>query len=327
MLFLHGMGHYHPENLISNKFIDELDIGSDDEWIMERVGIRNRRTSLSLDYIKTTKNKDPRAASEASSITRAEAGKKAAAMAIERAGLAPSDIGWVISGTSTPELTIPAEAAIMAAELDIDAPCIDINSACSTFLVQLACIARMKPETMPPYVLVINPENYTHVVDYSDRAVAPIFGDGCSAAVISATIPSNRRFGMFNHNSNPSAWSRIKIPRSGHFTQDGRIVQGFAIRTATRALKNLMVSCDGVTHQIKFIGHQANRLMLDHVCERCGILSDNHWHNVTDHGNTGASSAPSVLSQNWNRLSTGDHIAMVVVGAGLTWAEAMLNIT
>ena len=327
MLYLHGMGHYHPENILTNDFLTGLDIGTDDEWIMERTGIKNRRTSLSLDYIKTTKNRDPRAASEASHVTRAESGKKAATMALERAEVSPVDIGWVISGTSTPECTIPAESAIMAAELNIDAPCLDINSACSTFLVQLAFIARMRPEATPSYILIINPENYTHVVDYSDRSVAPIFGDGCSAAVVSAIVPSNKLFERFHNDSDPSAWSRIKIPRSGHFTQEGRIVQGFAIRTATRALKNLMAAYDGENKQIKFIGHQANRLMLNHVCERCGIEDENHWYNVTDHGNTGASSAPSVLSQNWNNINSGDHIAMVVVGAGLTWAEAMLKIT
>ncbi len=327
MLYLHGIGHYHPENIVTNKFLTELDIGSNDDWIMERTGIKNRRTSLSLDYIKTTRNRDPRAASEASHITRAGAGKKAAGMALKRAGLLPADIGLVISGTSTPERTIPAESAIMAAELNIDAPCLDINSACSTFLVQLSFISKMRPEATPSYILVINPENYTHTVDYSDRSVAPIFGDGCSAAVISATIPSNQIFERFNHSSDPSAWSRIEIPRSGHFRQDGRAVQGFAIRTATRSLKNLIDGHDNGAGQIKFIGHQANRLMLNHVCERCGIREDNHWYNVTDHGNTGASSAPSVLSQNWHRIKSGDHIAMVVVGAGLTWAETMLKVT
>ncbi len=327
MLYLHGMGHCHPPNIISNAFITDLDIGSDDQWIMERVGIKTRRTSLSLDYIKTTKNKDPRAASEASLISRSEVAGKAARLAIERAGISSDDIGWVISGTSTPELTIPAESATIAAELNLDVPCLDINSACSTFLVQLAFISRMKPEETPDYILVVNPENYTHVVDYSDRSVVPIFGDGCSASVISATIRSNKQFDSFCHDSKPSSWSRIQIPQSGHFNQDGRAVQGFAIRTATRGLNSLIKSCEAETDTMKFIGHQANKLMLDHVSDRCGISSDNHWHNVMDFGNTGASSAPSVLSQNWERLRTGDHIAMVVVGAGLTWAESLLTIT
>jgi len=66
VLYIHGMGHYHPENVITNRFIEELDIGSSDEWIRERVGILARRTALSLEYIRATKNRDPRAAAEAS---------------------------------------------------------------------------------------------------------------------------------------------------------------------------------------------------------------------------------------------------------------------
>ena len=62
MIYLHGIGHFHPENVITNRFLEELEIGTDEAWIMERVGIRERRTVLSLDYIRQTKNRDPRAA-------------------------------------------------------------------------------------------------------------------------------------------------------------------------------------------------------------------------------------------------------------------------
>ena len=65
MLYLHSMGHFNPENIITNKFLEDLDIGTNNEWILERVGIQNRRTVLPLDYIKKTKNSDPRAAFEA----------------------------------------------------------------------------------------------------------------------------------------------------------------------------------------------------------------------------------------------------------------------
>ena len=77
-LYLHGLGHFHPENVISNRFLEELDIGTTQEWIMERVGIQERRTALSLDYIQATRNRDPRAALEASSHTNARIGAAAA---------------------------------------------------------------------------------------------------------------------------------------------------------------------------------------------------------------------------------------------------------
>ena len=229
MLYLHGVGHFHPENVITNKFLEELDIGISEEWIMERVGIQTRHTSLPLDYIKTTKNQDPRAAFEACLYTNAQSGARAARLAMERAGLKPEDVGMVVSGSSAPDYVIPAEAAIVAAELGIDVPCFDLNSACSSFGVQLKFLSDMRPETLPPYTLVVNPENFTRTIDYSDRRTAPLFGDGSSAAVVSACVPSNMVFEASFSDSNPLSWDKVRIPRMGHFSQNGSAVQGFAI--------------------------------------------------------------------------------------------------
>ena len=97
-LYLHGLGHFHPEVEITNRFLEELDIGTTDAWILERVGIRARRTLLPLDYIRDTRNRDPRMASEAQLYGNAETGRRAAEMAIARAGIDRRDIGMVIAG-------------------------------------------------------------------------------------------------------------------------------------------------------------------------------------------------------------------------------------
>ncbi|MCF8036748.1 MAG: ketoacyl-ACP synthase III [Desulfobacteraceae bacterium] len=326
MLYLHGLGHFYPENVITNQFLSELDIGSDEQWIMERVGIAARHTSLPLDYIRKTKNRDPRAASEASLHTRAGTGAAAAKMAMDRAGLCPADIGMVISGTSTPRYTIPAEASVIGGELGIEGPCFDINAACSTFGVQLSVLGAMAPAQTPSFILVVNPENYTHVVDYSDRRVAPLFGDGSSAAVISAREPAGKSFEAFSYGSRPDSWSKVRIPQGWHFYQDGSYVQRFAIRKATEGVRDLQAQYPESTDRIKFVGHQANLMMLNTVCRRCGIPESRHVHNVADYGNTGCSSAPGVLSQHWDNFSPGDHFAVAVVGSGLTWAHTMLKV-
>ena len=326
MVYLHGLGHFHPENIITNRFLDDLDIGSSEEWILERVGIRTRHTSLPLDYIKMTKNRDPHAAAEASIISNAKAGAFACRMALERAGLKPDDVGLLISGSSAPEHVSPAEAATVAAELDIDVPCFDLNSACSTFGMQITMISKMNPSEMPPYMLVVTPESLTHTVDYSDRTAAPLFGDGSTAAVVSLSEPSNMTFHACHYESKPTSWDKVRIPRFGYFTQDGNAVQGFAIRKTTDALRHLQTAFPVNENKFKFVGHQANLGMLRTVCERCDISEENHWHNVTDFGNTGCSSAPAVLSQNWKRFNPGDHIALVVVGSGLTWVHMILKI-
>src|SRR5260221_1007669 len=135
-MFLHAIGHFHPENLITNAFLQELGLETDETWILDRVGIRTRHTVLPLDYIRQTKNRDVRAAQEAALYSNAETGKRAALMALERAGLKPSDIGMVISGGCAPDECIPAEACRVAESLNIDAPALDINSACSSFAAQ-----------------------------------------------------------------------------------------------------------------------------------------------------------------------------------------------
>ena len=117
MVYLHGLGHFHPENVITNRFLADLDIGTTEDWIMERVGIETRRTILPLDYLRETKNADPRATCEARLYSNAQMGARAARMALERAGLSVDDIGMVISGSSVPEFLTPSEAATVAGEL------------------------------------------------------------------------------------------------------------------------------------------------------------------------------------------------------------------
>jgi 3-oxoacyl-[acyl-carrier-protein] synthase-3 len=321
MMYLHGLGHFHPENVITNRFLEDLDIGTSNDWIMERVGIRERRTSLPLDYIRDTKNSDTRAAYEAGIYTNAQTGAVAARRALAQAGIAPGDIGLVISGSSAPDHVTPSEAATVAAELEIEAPCFDINAACSTFGVQLSFLSRMRPESLPPYILVVNPENLTRCIDYADRNTAVLFGDGSTAAVVSATIPSRLHLLESDCASKPASWQKAIIPRTGYFQQDGNAVQGFAIRKMTEAVRTVQETCNG--RRLIFVGHQANLSVLNTVCERTAIPDDCHWRNVTMFGNTGCSGAPAVVSQHWHDLRPGDFLIMALVGAGLTWSSLM----
>ena len=323
-LYLHGLGHCHPENVITNRFLEDLDIGTTQEWIMERVGIQERRTALSLDYIQATRNRDPRAALEASSHTNARIGAAAARMALDRAGLGPEDIGLVVSGSSAPDHVTPAEAAVVAAELDIEAPCFDMNAACATFGVQMHFLSGMRPEALPPYVLVVNPESLTRCVDYSDRNTAVLFGDGGTAAVVSAAVPSRIHVQDCRCDARPSAWRKASIPRTGYFRQEGNAVQGFAIRRMTDTVRMLQDSHGRNGHRFLFAGHQANLGILQTVCARTGIAEDHHWHNVVRFGNAGCSGAPAAVSQRWGDLKPGDRLAMAFVGAGLSWASLML---
>lgn len=317
-LYLHGLGHFHPENVIDNAFLESLDIGTTDAWILERVGIRTRRTVLPLDYLRTTRNADPRGAAEAALYTNAQTGARAARMALERAGLHASDVGMVVAGGCSPDFAIPAEACAIAAELGIEAPAFDLNAACSSFGAQLHLLRSM--EGLPPFVLVANPENNTRVIDYRDRSTAVLWGDGSSAAVISTTVPARLRCDRTAFGSSPAGWREVTIPRTGHFVQHGSAVQRFAIKTTCGLVEELLPP-GGI-----FIGHQANGLVLEAVCRRMGIEPERHLHNVERFGNTGAAGAPTVLSESWDELRDGTGLALATVGSGLAWAGARFTV-
>ncbi|PKN19523.1 MAG: ketoacyl-ACP synthase III [Deltaproteobacteria bacterium HGW-Deltaproteobacteria-6] len=325
-MYLHAMGHFNPENIISNKFLEDLDIGTSNDWILERVGIVNRRTVLPLDYIKETKNADFRAAFEAGCYKNAQMAAQAARKALERASLKPEDIGMVIAGSSSPDNIAPAESSAVAAELGIEVPCLDMNSACSSFGMQMNFLSKMQPETLPPYVLVVDSETLTKSVDYSDRAVAVLFGDGSAAAIVSAQVPSRTVFCDCSYGSRPSACEKVGIDWKWRFHQDGNAVQGFAIRKTTEGVRHLKNVYADEAKRFIFIGHQANLIMLTTVCERAGILPADHWYGVDQFGNTGCCGAPSVLSAHWEDVQPGDRIAMSIVGAGLSWAHLMLKV-
>jgi 3-oxoacyl-[acyl-carrier-protein] synthase-3 len=250
-------------------------------------------------------------------------------MALDRAGLAPGDIGFVISGGSAPEHTAPAEAATVAAELGINAPCLDVNSACTSFGMQIDLLGRMAADRLPPYVLIVQPENMTRVIDFSDRSTAVLFGDASTAAVLSASVPSRASFVESHCGTNPQAWEKVTIPPNGHFRQDGRAVQGFAIRRMTESVRCLMSvpgNGNGNGGRFRFIGHQANLSALRTVCERAEIREEEHWYNVDGFGNTGGAGGPSVLSEHWEELRPGDRVAICLAGAGLTWVHLLLAI-
>ncbi len=325
MLHLHAIGHFHPENLIDNAFLESLDIGTNDAWIMERVGIKSRHTVLPLDYIRATKNKDPRAAIEAATMSNAETGAKAGQMALERAGLKVSDIGMVLSGSCSPDECIPAEANRVAEELGVDGPCLDVSSACSSFASQLYFLEAMRPEKLPDFIMVVNPENSTRVVDYSDRSACVLWGDCSTAAIVSPRIPSQWRITETYLKGDPSGADKVKVPRFGHFQQNGAEVQKFAVKRAGETYEMLRGKYAGNAVDVGFVGHQANLRMLEAVARRTDVAEGRHLYNVDRRGNVGASGAPSVVSELWGSPALGDAVAICVVGSGLTWAGALLE--
>jgi 3-oxoacyl-[acyl-carrier-protein] synthase III len=282
-------------------------------------------TVLPLDYIRSTKNKDLRQAREAALYSNAETGRRAALMAIERAGITPRDVGLVIAGGCSPDTCIPAEAARIAKLLGISGPAFDVHSACSTFGVHVHLLDQMG-SNVPDYALIVSPENTTRVIDFSDRASCVLFGDATSAAVVSTRISSRARLVSSTFNTSVAGCDEVLIPRVAHFSQNGSAVQKFAIKQMSTLLGEIQDSVgEERQERVIYIGHQANLTMLEAVCRRCQIPAERHRVNIVNYGNQCAAGAPVVLSQNWDQFKPGDVVALVVVGSGLSWSSLRIE--
>jgi 3-oxoacyl-[acyl-carrier-protein] synthase-3 len=324
-LHLHGLGHAHPTNEITNRFLESLDIGTNDEWIMERVGIHSRRTAMSLDYIRETKNADPSAAMEASLESNAQIGARAARLAVERAGISLSDVGMLIGGGCAPDTTSPAEACNISRELELEVPSFDVNSACTSFFAGMHVLSMMQPDKLPPFVLLVAADVMTRTVDYRDRSSAVLWGDGAAAAVVSTQEPGRAQILGSVFSGSPAGAGMIVVPRLSHFYQEGRKVQMFAIKKTSAFVKELRAEYEEPERNFHFIGHQANLRMLETVCRLSGMEPDRHHFNVDWYGNSGSSSAAAVASTNWDKWKPGDDIGMVGVGSGLAWSRYLVR--
>ena len=325
------MGHYWPETVLDNQFFDSLDIGSDAQWILDRVGIQERRSVLTRDQVRDLRY---------GRVTRAELkeqgaiesiasmAEKAWLVAKSRSTIVQDALDTVISGTSVPDDDIPASACVIAAHLGMERiRGFDVNSACSTFIVQCHVMRGLMMSGLTREAAIFCAERYTTRMDYSDRRNSILWGDGAVATAISST-PKAGALRVIDTlvDSAPSGWEHIHLPDGKTFHQNGAAVQKFAVTKTIAAAQDILARNGLSTSDARwFIGHQANYRMLATAMEKLKVGPSGHLFNVVDRGNQGASGAPSVLSQNWDKYQPGERIVLAVVGAGLTWGAMLLE--
>jgi 3-oxoacyl-[acyl-carrier-protein] synthase-3 len=162
-------------------------------------------------------------------------------------------------------------------------------------------------------------------VNYLDRTTAVLWGDAAAAAVVSTRVPGRAEVLGAALSSSPAGNAKVVAPRVGHFRQDGRAVQMFAIRRSVEGFERLRSSHAEAGRPLHFVGHQANLRMLEAVVRQCEIAPELHHTNVERFGNTGAPSGATVVSAMWDDFTGEDDVAMVGVGSGLTWASGLLR--
>ncbi|MFM1848324.1 MAG: hypothetical protein RL417_1798 [Pseudomonadota bacterium] len=325
MLHILGMGYCHPSTVIDNQFLEDLDIGTNAQWIIEKIGIQTRLSTLPLDYIRETRNQDPREALKVASMTPTDMGKKAAEMALAQAGIKPEQVGLIIANCCTPAQTAPSEAQRIGKALDIVCPAFDIFTACPVFALHIDVLSNYREEKLPEYVLCISTAALTQNVNYNDRSDGAIWGDGAAAWVVSGKHEGKLKVLESFYASDPTRCQAVVVDRYGHFHQDGRAVRDFSVRQTVRLIKAIEERHPIDWTQDIFIGHQANATMLQQITNNREIPDSNHWHNVTTIGNQAGAGAPAVLAQHWDLIQPEQRIVVAVVGAGLSWGSILFE--
>ena len=318
-----GTGSCLPEKRLTNDELSTM-VDTNDEWIRQRTGIRERRIAGPGE-------------------TTATMATTAAHRALEAAGIEAKDLDLIICGTISPEMVFPSTACFVAAELGLTStPAFDLSAACSGFLYTLETGATFIKAGRYRNVLVIGAETLSRLTDYTDRGSCILFGDGAGAAVLQQSSDTHRGLIYSALHADGHGWEMLYCaPGSRHPVNDallaergqymklkGREVYKFAVLRFEELIEDAMRKCELTTDQIKLIvPHQVNQRIIDSAIQKLGFPPEKVFVNIDKYGNTSAASIPIALDEavRGGRLSKGDVVVMVAFGAGLTWANAVVR--
>jgi 3-oxoacyl-[acyl-carrier-protein] synthase-3 len=325
MLSIIAMGVAHPQASLSNEALEAMDVGTNAAWIIDKIGIESRVTSLPIDYIKEERNQDIVKAARLASTNPTKLGVEAARQAMQRAGITADKVGMLICNCCAPDAVMPPESQRIAATLGISGRAYDVFTACPAFALHMDFLNNFREEELPEYVLCISTAALTQHVNYNDRSDGAIWGDGAAAWIVSAKHAGKVRLLDTHFNADPTRAEAVVVDRYSFFKQDGRAVRDFSVRQTVRLIKKIEEDHNIDWNTDIFIGHQANRTMLEQITNNRNIPDSNHWFNVTHIGNQAGAGAPAVLSMHWDKIQPGRKIVVAVVGAGLSWGSIVFQ--
>jgi 3-oxoacyl-[acyl-carrier-protein] synthase-3 len=300
-------------------------VDTSDEWILQRTGIRERHI---VDEGTAT----------------SDLASEAARVAVERAGLKPTDIDFIVVGTTTPDMAFPSTACLVQHKIGATrAWGYDLSAACSGFTYALTAAYQMVATGGSRHALVIGADVMSSIIDYTDRTTCVIFGDGAGAAVVEASPDDAIGFFDFEHYVDGSGAEALQMPGGGsrhptspdtiasrmHYVkQDGQTVFKFAVRNTEEACRRILERNRVSPNDIDlFVSHQANRRIIMSAADKLGLPEEKVVINIERFGNTTAATIPLALNDavESKRLKKGDLLLMVSVGAGFTVGALLLR--
>ena len=344
--FIAGIGMYVPENVYTNADLTKY-MDTNDEWIQERTGIQERRYAHRTEETTTTM------------------GVEAAKIAIERAGITPQDIDFIIFATLSPDYYFPGCGVLVQRAMKMnEVGALDIRNQCSGFVYALSVGDQFIRSGMYKNILVIGSEKHSFGLDFSTRGrnIAVIFGDGAGAVVLQPTEDPNRGImsthlhsdgesaeilAMYNPGTHANHWTPEPVAtfneaEMGEMFMSHQMIdnaQNFPYMDGPAVFKKAVVKFPEVILEALhknnlqpsdlnlLIPHQANLRISQFVQQKLGLRDDQVHNNIQRFGNTTAASVPIALCEAWQmgKVKSGDLVCLAAFGSGFTWGSALMR--
>ena len=323
---IRGTGSSAPKRHLTNADLEKM-VDTSDEWIQQRTGIKERRICDPETEGTFTMSRD--------SLTNA----------LDAAGLKGSDLDLVIVATCTPEMTCPSVACRVAAAVGaIPAGAFDLTAACSGFVYGLNIADTMIRSGRYRRIGVIGADAMSSVIDYTERTISILFGDGSGAAVLEADENPERGCLYQLMESDGSDWHSLYMPRRqveaaegettqgpcdidlGRLRMNGREVYKFAVNKFRQIIEDALEKTGlGIDDVSQFVCHQSNIRIIESACEKLGLDRDRVYTNIDRYGNTSAGSVGLCLDEltRSGKCSEGEIVLFVAFGGGLTWTSSV----
>jgi 3-oxoacyl-[acyl-carrier-protein] synthase-3 len=323
--YIRSVGRFLPERRLTNQDLEKM-VDTNDEWIVSRTGIRERRIldpGLGNSYMAT----------------------RAARECLQRAGVDPAELDAIIVGTVTPDMFFPATACLVQRDIGANnAWGFDLSAGCSGFVFALTTGAQMIEAGRLKKVLVIGSDVMSSIIDYQDRNTCVLFGDGAGAVLLEPCPEPG--FGILDFiqridgvggdflrmkaggSLRPASAETVQA-KEHYVYQEGRQVFKFAV-TEMAEVSARILEQNGLTGaDLKlFIPHQANLRIIDASAKRMGIEPEKVVINIDRYANTTAGTIPICLYDALvedRRLTKGDYVVMSAFGAGFTWGSILMR--
>ncbi len=341
-----GIGMYVPQNVVTNNHLTKY-METNDVWIQERTGIQERRYAHRTEETTTTM------------------AVEAATIAIERAGITPQDVDFIVFATLSPDYYFPGCGVLVQRAMKMgEIGALDIRNQCSGFVYALSVADQFIKSGMYKNILVIGAEKHSFGLDFSTRGrnISVIFGDGAGAVVLQPTEENNRGIlsthlhsdgesaeilAMYNPGTHANHWaeknyasftdaeigemfmSHEMIDSAQNFpNMDGPAVFKKAVVKFPEVIMEALLANGLQPQDINMlIPHQANLRIAQFVQQKLGLNDNQVYNNIQKYGNTTAASVPIALCEAWQdgKIKNGDLVCLAAFGSGFTWASALLR--